>query len=163
MDFCLIVVCAFIYFNYLWNENEVPYIEVHHVIICNIFTKAYTGFQKENMWCEKNMSCEKNICENMFSSVQSLSHVWLFATHGLQHARLPCPLPTPGACSNSCSSSWWCHPTISSYVIPSPPAFSLSQHQGLFQRVGSLHQVTKVLELQLQHQSFQWIFRVDFR
>ena len=35
-------------------------------------------------------------------------------THGLQHARLPCPLPTPRACSNSCSSSWWWHPTISS-------------------------------------------------
>ena len=44
---------------------------------------------------------------------------------------------------------------------PSPPAFSLSQHQRLFQWVGSLHQVAKVLELQLQHQSFQWIFRVD--
>ena len=38
---------------------------------------------------------------------------------------------------------------------PSSPAFSLSQHQGLFQRVSSLHQVAKVLELQLQHQSFQ--------
>ena len=37
----------------------------------------------------------------------------------------------------------------------SPPAFNLSQHQGLFQRVSSLHQVAKVLELQLQHQSFQ--------
>ena len=45
---------------------------------------------------------------------------------------------------------------------PSPPAFSLSQHQGLFQGVSSSHQVAKVLELQLQHQSFQWIFRVDF-
>ena len=45
--------------------------------------------------------------------------------------------------------------------LPSPPAFSLSQHQGLFQWVGSSHQVVKVLELQLQHQSFQWIFRVD--
>ena len=33
--------------------------------------------------------------------------------HGLQHTRLPCPSPTPGACSNSCPSSWWCHPTIS--------------------------------------------------
>ena len=41
-------------------------------------------------------------------------------------------------------------------------AFSLSQHQGLFQWVISLHQMAKVLELQLQHQSFQWIFRVDF-
>ena len=45
---------------------------------------------------------------------------------------------------------------------PSPPAFNLSQHQGLFQRVSSLHQVAKILELQLQHQSFQWIFRTDF-
>ena len=38
--------------------------------------------------------------------------------HGLQHIRLPCPSPTPGACSNSCPLSWWCHPTISSSVIP---------------------------------------------
>ena len=45
---------------------------------------------------------------------------------------------------------------------PSPPAFNLSQHQGLFQWVSPSHQVAKVLELQLQHQSFQWIFRVDF-
>ena len=43
---------------------------------------------------------------------------------------------------------------------PSPPAPNLSQHQGLFQWAGSLHQVAKVLEF--QHQSFQWIFRVDF-
>ena len=46
--------------------------------------------------------------------------------------------------------------------FPSPPAFNLSQHQGLFQWVSSSHQVAKVLELQLQHQSFQWIFRTDF-
>ena len=52
---------------------------------------------------------------------------------GLQHARLPCPSPAPGACSNSCPSSRWCHPTISSCVILSPPAFNPSQHQGLFQ------------------------------
>ena len=45
---------------------------------------------------------------------------------------------------------------------PFPAAFNLSQHQGLFQWVGSPHQVTKVLELQLHHPTFQWIFRVDF-
>ena len=45
---------------------------------------------------------------------------------------------------------------------PSPPDFNLSQHQGLFQSVSSSHQVAKVLEFQLQHQSFQWIFRTDF-
>ena len=45
---------------------------------------------------------------------------------------------------------------------PSPPAFYPSQHQGLFQWVSSSHQVAKLLEFQLQHQSFQWIFRTDF-
>ena len=38
--------------------------------------------------------------------------------NGLHHARLPCPSPIPGACSNSCPSSWCCHPTISSSVVP---------------------------------------------
>ena len=185
--------------------------------------------------------------------------------HESQHARPPCPSPTPGVHSDSRPSSQWCHPAISSSVIPfsscpqslpasvfsnestlrmrwpkywsfsfsiipskempgpisfrmdwldllavaqlcptvsdpmdcstpgfpvhiqlpelaqthvhqvddaiqpshplsspSPPAFSLSQHQGLFQWVSSSHQVAKVLELQLQHQSFLWVFRVDF-
>ena len=51
-----------------------------------------------------------------WSSVQLLSHVWLFQLHGLQHARLLCPSPTP-TCSNSCPLGQWCHPTISSSVI----------------------------------------------
>ena len=46
--------------------------------------------------------------------------------------------------------------------FPSPPAFNLSQHQGLFKWFSSSHQVAEVLEFQLQHQSFQWIFRTDF-
>ena len=45
---------------------------------------------------------------------------------------------------------------------PSPHAFNLSQHQGLFKWVSSSHQLAKVLEFQLQYQSFQWIFRTDF-
>ena len=45
---------------------------------------------------------------------------------GLQHARLLCPSPTPRACSNSCPSSRWCHPTISSSVIPFSSSFNLS-------------------------------------
>ena len=44
---------------------------------------------------------------------------------------------------------------------PSPPAFNLSQHQGLFKWVTSSHQVAKILEFQLQHQSFQWTLRID--
>ena len=77
--------------------------------------------------------------------------------HRVQHARLPCPSPTPRACSNSCPSSHWCHPTISSSVVP----FS-SCLQWLFQWVSYSHQVARVLELQLQLQTFQWIFKTDF-
>ena len=63
--------------------------------------------------------------------------------HGLQLARLPCPSPTPRTYSNSCPLIQWCHPTISSSVIPLLLAFNLSQHQGLFQWVSSSHQVAK--------------------
>ena len=98
---------------------------------------------------------------NLFQFTHSVVSDSLWS-YGLQHARLPYPSPTLGACSNSCSLSGWCHPTISSSVIPTPPAFNLSQHQGLFQCVSSSHHVAKVLKLHLQHQSFQWIFRTDF-
>ena len=54
--------------------------------------------------------------------------------HGLQHARLPCPSPTPGAYSNSCPSSQWCHPTISSSVIPFSSHFQSSPASGSFSR-----------------------------
>ena len=70
--------------------------------------------------------------------------------------------PSPRTCPSSCPLPWWCHPAISSSVTLFCYAFDLSQHQGLFQWVGSSHQVAKVLELQLQHQFFQWVFRVDF-
>jgi len=95
------------------------------------------------------------------SSIQSLSHVWLFVTPWAAACRLPCPSPTPGAYSTHVHRVG---DTIQpSYPLssPSPPAFNLSQHQSLFQWVVSSHQVSKVLEFQLQHQSFQWIFRTD--
>ena len=54
-----------------------------------------------------------------FSALSSVAQLCLTLFDlGLQLARLPCPLPTPGACSNSCPSSWWCHLTISSSVVP---------------------------------------------
>ena len=77
--------------------------------------------------------------------------------HGLQHTRLPSPSSSLRACSNSCA---WIGDAIQlshRLLSPSPPAFNLSQHQGLFQWVGSAHQVAKVLELQLWHQSFHWL------
>ena len=53
--------------------------------------------------------------------------------HGLQHTRLPCPSTTPGAYTNSCSSSWWCHPTISSSVIPFSSRLQSFPASGSFQ------------------------------
>ena len=82
--------------------------------------------------------------------------------HGLQHTRPPCLSLTPRACSHSCPLSQWCHLTTSFSVTLLSSCPQSSQHQGLFQWVGSSHQVAKVLKLWLQHQSFQWIFRVDF-
>ena len=52
--------------------------------------------------------------------------------HGLEHARLPCPSPTPRACSNSCPSSQWCHPNISSSVIPFSSCLQSFPTSGLF-------------------------------
>ena len=53
--------------------------------------------------------------------------------HGLQQARLRCPSPTPGACSNSCPSSWWCHPTISSSIVPFSSCLQSFPASGSFQ------------------------------
>ena len=69
--------------------------------------------------------------------------------HEPQHARPPCPSPAPRVHTNPCPLSRWCHPTILSSVVPFSSCPHLSQHQGLFQWVSSLHQVAKVLEFQL--------------
>ena len=89
---------------------------------------------------------------------QSLSRVRLFSDslrpHGPQHTRPPCPSPTPRVYSNSCPLSQWLHSTISSSVVPfssCPQSFPAS---GSFPWVSSSNQVAKVLEFQLQHQSF---------
>ena len=108
-------------------------------------------------------SCKKSGPQLYSDSVQFSSVAQsCLRSHGLQHARLPCPSPTARACSNSCPSSQWCHQPSYPLLPPSPPTFNLFQYQGLFQWVSSSHQVAKVLELPLQHQSFQWIFRTDF-
>ena len=96
--------------------------------------------------------------------VQSLSHVWVTLCDPMDCSTpgfpVLCHLPALAQThvhwvSEAIQQS---HPLLSSFA----PAFNLSQHQGPFQWTDSLHQVVKVLELQLQHQSFQWIFRVDF-
>ena len=82
--------------------------------------------------------------------------------HGLQHAGLPVHHQLPEFTQTHVH--WVSDAILLPHPLssPSPPNFNLSQHQGLFKWVSSSQQVAKVLEFQLQHQSFQWIFRTDF-
>ena len=108
-----------------------------------------------------NPACGKSLPSDAqpVSSVSVMSDsLW---PHGLLPTRLSCQSPSPGVNSDSCPSSQWCHQPYP-LSSPSPSTFSVSQHQDLFQWVSFSHQVAKVLELQLQHQSFQWLFRTDF-
>ena len=98
-----------------------------------------------------------------FSSVQFSPSVMFdsLQPHESQHARTPCPSPTPGIYSDS-------HPSVSDAIqpshpllSPSPPAPNPSQHQSLFQWVNSSHEVAEIREFQLQHQSLQWTSRTD--
>ena len=101
------------------------------------------------------------ICDKLFSSVaQSCPTLW---PQGLQHARPPCPSPTPGVYSSSCPLCQWCHPTISSSVVPFSSHLQSFPALRSFKWVSSLHQMAKVLEFQLQHQSFQYSGLISFR
>ena len=85
---------------------------------------------------EKNFNRINNLWKlSLLSSVQFSRSVvsdslWL---HGLQYTRLPCPSPTPGACSNSCPSNQWCHPTSSSSVVPFSSCLQSFPASGSFQ------------------------------
>ena len=96
-----------------------------------------------------------------FSSVQSLSHVQLFATPWIAMPGLPVHHQLPEFTQTHIhrvgDAIQLSHPLL----FPSPPTFNLSQHQGLFRWVSSSHQVAKVLEFQLQHHSFQRNPRAD--
>ena len=98
---------------------------------------------------------EKTISSVKFSCSVVSDSLW---THGLQQARILCPSPTPGACSKSHPLSQWFHPTISSFVVP----FTFCLQSFPSKRSFQISHVAKVLEFQLQHQSFQWIFKTDF-
>ena len=123
-------------------------------IILGFVLKKPKGSPEKSGW-----GGEEAICPEP-DSVQSLSCVRLLWSHELQHTRPPCPSPTPGVYSNSFPLSWWCHPTISSSVVPFCPCPRSFPASGSFP-MSSSHQVARVLEFQLQHQSFQWTPRTD--
>ena len=97
-----------------------------------------------------------------FSSFQLLSYVQLFVTPWTA-ARQASPVHHQHPEFTQTHAYWVTGAIQPSHLLSSPsPTFNLSQQQGLFKWVSSSHQVAKVLEFQLQHQSFQWIFRTDF-
>ena len=94
----------------------------------NLFTKQkQTHRQKTNLWLP--VGTERGFSSIPFSRSVVSDSLW---SHGLQHARTPCPSPTPGAYSNSCPLIWWRHPTISSSVIPFSCCFQSFPESGSF-------------------------------
>jgi len=142
----------------MWTENFQMYkLDLGKAEEPEIKLPAYAGLERKQGNSRKistaaSLTTPKPL--TVFSSVQFSCSVvsdslW---PHESQYTRLPCPSLTPGVHSNSCPSSQWCHPAISSsgvLVSPSPPAPNPSQHQSLFQWVNSSHEVAKVLEFQL--------------
>ena len=146
------------------------------------FYKWISPFQMEDLWSQVHHCLEgrgwisTTICPQLTTLMQQIksgiqSGISQFSCpvvsnslqpHGLQHTVLPCPPPTPGAGSNSCPLSQRCHLTISRSAAPFSSCVQSFPASVFFQWVSSLHQVTEVLELQLQHQSFQGIFRTGF-
>ena len=157
-----------------------------------LFANQRAKGQLDMIWKSNNLWISQNICEKKaevklyrikfwpikvpgiakknkrkwdmsFSSIQLLSHVQLFATP--RTAECQASLSITNSQSLLKTHVHWVSDAIQpSHPLssPSPPAFNLSQHQGLFQWINSTHEMAKVLEFQLQHQSFQWIFRTDF-
>ena len=98
--------------------NSMPKLK-YWKMVC-LFFRAIDKVKWGNPWDWRKLDESHQSKRNFHRhSVPSLSHVRLFATlWTTAHARPPCPSPTPGVHSNSCPLSWWCHPAISSSVIP---------------------------------------------
>ena len=91
-----------------------------------IYFKVWVGRPTFDKWHSGKSLLKRKKVDSQ--SVMS-SSLW---PHGLRHARLPCPSPTPGVHSNSCPLSWWCHPTISSSVVPFSSRLQFSPALGSF-------------------------------
>ena len=136
----------------LWTKSMVSQ-RIRHDWATFTFTTSYFALKTLGLGSVAGI-------HNQFSRSVMSHSLW---PHGLQHTRPPHPSPIPEFTLTHVH--WVGDATQPSppLLSPSSPAFNLFQHQGLFKWVSSLQQEAKVLEFQLQHQSFQWIFRTDFR
>ena len=151
---------------------------IHKVLM---FTSYYLQFLRENKVTTNSARTETGFLTNSVASAYNElvhSKVIMAVDDRFSSASQSCPtLCDPMGCSTpgfpvlhllelAQTHVHWISDTIQPshpLLPPSSPAFSLSQHHGLFQWVGSFHQVAKVLELQLQHQSFSWVLHQSFQ
>ena len=137
--------------------------------IINICNSPKLGVAKCSLPLEIICTCAYTCSGILYRSAQKSFSVICSVTqscpnlrpHELQNTRPPCTSPTPRVHSNSHPLSRWCHPAISSSVVPFSSCPQSFPDQSLFQWVNSPHEVAKVLEFQLQHQSFQRTPRAD--
>ena len=117
-------------------------------------------------WCREKRGCGKRleVQGGTQCTVQFIRSVVFnsLQPHGLQHARPPCPSPTPRSLLKIMSIASVMPSNHLILIVPFSSRLQSFQASGSFQWVGSSHQVAKILEFQLQHQSFQWIFKTDF-
>ena len=126
---------------YKWGQD---YKNLRISIECGIIILSFQTLKKDQ-FSSVNQSCP-TLCNPMNRSMPGLP---------VHHQ------PTPGVHTNPCPSSRWCHPTTSSSVVPFSSCLQSFPASESFKWVSSSHQVAKVLEFQLQHQSFQWTPRTD--
>ena len=137
--------CSLRWLRKYWLENNAKILNIPHTLL----PFSHISFQNLHAY----------ICIQNTFAVQSLSRVWLFATLWTITRQVPLSF-TLSQSLLKLHVHWVRMPSNHLILSPPPPStLSLSQHQCLFQWVSSSHLVAKVLELQLQ--SFQWIFRVE--
>ena len=154
-------------------QQSIPLIKICWSLCSEIFggkyfsvVPAFVFLNYVNWSMQFDMVCQQSVDATLafyIVVVQLLSCVWLFASSRTEAFQASLSITISFSLLKLRSIVL----VVPSYHIilchpPSPPALNLFQHRGLFQWVGSSHQVAKVLDLQLQHQSFQWIFKVDF-
>ena len=101
-----------------WQIASTTCLDFFLFLVCFLFVFFWLFLSGSSLWGLRAVwyshGCLIFWYSELFLLVKSISHVWLFATHGLQHVRLPCPSLSPGVCSDSSPLSWWCYLTISS-------------------------------------------------
>ena len=135
----VIIITNLFFSSWLWafvDRTRFSPLQLKHLRKCLIQSQYSTSVDEKTGWVLKlhyilgyNFLGRGFNCLVQFIRSLVSDSLW---PHGLQHTRPPCPSPTPGAHSNSCPLSWWCHPTISSSVIPFYSCLLSFQASGYF-------------------------------